>query len=244
MLKKINALEERVQRNDCPSDHYGSKLWQGAGVIVEYPSQEVEKNGELKLLQKPLDSSTDIHVISKHAAKVSSVMFALYKDIFASKLDHMSKYTFARRLAETANNHIIHNEDSEEVLLAIISEAKRIAREQNQVFVYGTLKRGYSNHAVMTDAGGVFRGETVIQDYSCINTPWFPYAVPEKGSFLEGEVYEVEDLEILDHLEGYPHLYNRQITQSRFGDVWIYFCEKDEINDYIKEYGCTKRWEN
>lgn len=75
----------------------------------------------------------------------------------------------------------------------------------------------------------------------------FPGLRLEGNSNITIEVYEVSDEEFstLDVLEGYPNFYNRKLTETEFGDAWIYFNEKemydgDEISSgdwskYLKE---------
>lgn len=111
------------------------------------------------------------------------------------------------------------------------------------VFVYGTLKIGYSNHNRMNEAKGSFVGISKVKGFGCINTPWFPYAVKSPRREIRGEVFEVPEnnLYILDRLEGYPILYNRVQIETDYGIAWIYYSENvDESN--INKYGWTEEW--
>ena len=97
----------------------------------------------------------------------------------------------------------------------------------SKVFVYGTLKKGYHNHEVLTEeSGGKFIGTTNVKDYALADLGSFPAAFPMAGSTIIGEVYEVEDLDSIDHLEGYPSFYNRIEVETVYGQAWLYFQEK------------------
>jgi gamma-glutamylaminecyclotransferase len=110
------------------------------------------------------------------------------------------------------------------------------------VFVYGTLKRGCGNHGVMVRAGGKLLGPGEVDGYACVDTPWYPYAVPRAGATIAGEVYAVANLGPLDRLEGYPSHYDRALADTRFGQAWIYFCDPAGVADHIAAYGFTKEW--
>jgi gamma-glutamylcyclotransferase (GGCT)/AIG2-like uncharacterized protein YtfP len=97
-----------------------------------------------------------------------------------------------------------------------------------KVFVYGTLRKGESNHHIIE--GCTYLGTTVLKDYSMISMGFYPAAIPVSGGRIVGEVYEVCDLvmEDLDSLEGYnprspeTSMYDRHIVKTEFGESWIY----------------------
>jgi gamma-glutamylcyclotransferase (GGCT)/AIG2-like uncharacterized protein YtfP len=103
------------------------------------------------------------------------------------------------------------------------------SKHNELVFVYGTLKKGYSNHRLLE--GATCFGEAEVRDYSMVDGPGFPYAFPKTHSWVKGEVYEVDDLGPLDRLEGYPGFYNRSkvIAQTGMGgmECWIYHLNKN-----------------
>ena len=97
------------------------------------------------------------------------------------------------------------------------------------LFVYGTLKRGYSNHSLLS--AGHFVGEAAtIEEYGFYlgtdkyapNEPEIPFllANPKTGDAavqVRGELWEVDSITLtqLDELEGHPDWYQRKkITVS------------------------------
>nr|GLL38656.1 putative gamma-glutamylcyclotransferase At3g02910 isoform X1 [Ipomoea trifida] len=80
------------------------------------------------------------------------------------------------------------------------------------IFTYGTLKRGFPNHAIMANlirSGDVtFRGEyTTVDTYPLVCGPYgIPYLInlPGSGVRIKGELYAVTDSGIvpMDDLEG------------------------------------------
>ena len=97
----------------------------------------------------------------------------------------------------------------------------------NKVAVYGTLMRGEGNHSVMERAQGKFIGDTIINGFDMYHLGGFPGCIPGAGT-IECEVYEVENMSVLDRLEGYYEhmpergLYNRMVVPTDLGDCWIY----------------------
>eukprot|EP00041_Stephanoeca_diplocostata_P027852 m.775538 g.775538 ORF g.775538 m.775538 type:complete len:136 (+) comp23259_c0_seq54:258-665(+) len=102
---------------------------------------------------------------------------------------------------------------------------------RNLVWVYGTLKRGFSNHEATGLGAGTcsFVGSATTTDryplliLSEYNIP-FLLDVPGRGQQIEGEIYDVDDamLTILDHLEGHPDFYLRRniaVTPSGSSDA-------------------------
>ncbi len=76
------------------------------------------------------------------------------------------------------------------------------------VFVYGTLKTGYSRNYILEEHSPGIPCVTV-QKFQ-MKRAGYPFIKPEpKGFPVVGELYEVSDetLKILDQIEGYPHLF-------------------------------------
>lgn len=115
------------------------------------------------------------------------------------------------------------------------------------VFVYGTLKQGEANHGVMTSADGKFITTAKLPGYYMVNTPWYPFAAKSDNDddYIEGELYKVpaEKLHILDTLEGYPQLYDRDTVSIEDLEAVIYVNRnKAEMASYEKQYGKTTNW--
>lgn len=115
------------------------------------------------------------------------------------------------------------------------------------VFVYGTLKQGEANYGVMESANGTFIAKAKLPGYYMVNTPWYPFAAKSDNDddYIEGELYKVpmEKLHILDTLEGYPQLYDRDVVSIKDLDAFIYVNRnKAEMKAYEKKYGKTTNW--
>jgi gamma-glutamylcyclotransferase (GGCT)/AIG2-like uncharacterized protein YtfP len=82
----------------------------------------------------------------------------------------------------------------------------------HKVFVYGSLKKGFGNHSLLTDSH--YLGP-------------YPGVVSGEG-IIHGELYEVDDTTFsrLDRLEGYPSFYGREETPINIGEdqviAWMY----------------------
>jgi len=101
---------------------------------------------------------------------------------------------------------------------------------EHVVFVYGTLKRGFSNHFYLE--GSEFLGEDFTKDrYFMSVFGGIPFVFRDSSEskskgFIKGEVYIVDGsvLCMLDELEGHPDEYKREIIDLKdFGKAWFYF---------------------
>jgi gamma-glutamylaminecyclotransferase len=108
---------------------------------------------------------------------------------------------------------------------------------QHFVFVYGTLRRGERNHALLADARYVGEGKTAA-GFTLLNLGPYPAAVAAShlhSPSIRGEVYEVDDgaLASLDRLEGCPALYFREQQPIRLQaggtlNAWMYLLTSGE----------------
>ena len=87
-----------------------------------------------------------------------------------------------------------------------------------RVFVYGSLRRGQGNHAVL--AGATFLGTArIAPEFTLYDLGPFPALVLDGRRAVVGEIYEVDEmlLQQLDRFEGCPRLYQRQLIRLSDG---------------------------
>ncbi len=82
------------------------------------------------------------------------------------------------------------------------------------LFVYGTLKAGFSNHYLIADCNFLGKVKT-SKKYPMVAPHYaFPYLIEKEGIgyHIEGELFSVDDnkLRLLDELEGVPEHYYRK----------------------------------
>lgn len=102
------------------------------------------------------------------------------------------------------------------------------------VFVYGTLKRGHSNHHWL--AGATFLGRRLLRGGRLHDLGPYPMAVlsPDKQAVIHGELFAVteEGLARLDQLEGYPSFYDRSLQTLSTGETaWVYHGRPAQVAD-------------
>lgn len=102
------------------------------------------------------------------------------------------------------------------------------------VFVYGTLKRGHSNHHWL--AGATFLGRRLLRGGRLYDLGPYPMAVlsTDKQAVIHGELFAVtqEGLARLDLLEGYPSFYERsQLILSTGQTAWVYHGLQEQVGD-------------
>ena len=91
------------------------------------------------------------------------------------------------------------------------------------VFVYGSLKRGFSNHALLHRAA--YLGEHVTAArYTMYDLGPYPAVSIGGRTPISGEVFAVDKLTLaaLDELEEYPRVYDRIRIATPFGAAWMY----------------------
>ncbi len=86
-----------------------------------------------------------------------------------------------------------------------------------RVFVYGTLKKGFSLHRYL--AGTRFLGEAKLSGFEMYDLGWYPGIVPGKG-VIYGEVYEIGPgtLALLDEIEDEGKEYQRKLLKVELPD--------------------------
>ena len=120
----------------------------------------------------------------------------------------------------------------------------------NRVFVYGTLKQGFSNHGLLRDAVLLSDNSVVTEKHLMLSSSpvpghGIPFVVPssdvpdmsDKFSVIYGEQWAVNDEQLarLDILESHPSWYERKkvivrdLHTQHISDVWLYFMAYDRI---------------
>ncbi len=116
-------------------------------------------------------------------------------------------------------------------------------RKNFKIFVYGTLKKGFSNHHYLSDSKFLGDAETVEKYVMYIkdNIPFV--SEREKVSRIQGEIYSVtkNTLKRIDLLEENTLWYNRKEVKVKFKksckivEAWLYFNEYEK--GYIEKSG-------
>jgi len=117
---------------------------------------------------------------------------------------------------------------------------------RHQVFVYGTLKHEGPNHAIL-GSNRILNGYTRAPGYVMVHLGGFPGAVKVKsgGWHVYGEVWDIDDkaFEMVDHLEGYPEFYHRDIIDLDIhGKAWIYALPADRYLKKGTKFIAHGRW--
>lgn len=107
------------------------------------------------------------------------------------------------------------------------------SKMRNQVFVYGTLKKGHYNHrCISMDKTAKLLIDDAFISAKMYDLGAFPAAVAG-FSQVKGEVWDVDDetLERLDHLEGHPRHYCRRMMYIIGGSVsaWVYLMDREKL---------------
>lgn len=99
----------------------------------------------------------------------------------------------------------------------------------HKVAVYGSLKKGYGNHYLLTESK--LLGKDYLSGWTMISLGSFPgiYRGPDE---IHVEIYEVTDEELasLDRLEGTPTFYRRAPVVTAYGEAWIYYLSKSKYS--------------
>jgi gamma-glutamylcyclotransferase (GGCT)/AIG2-like uncharacterized protein YtfP len=99
----------------------------------------------------------------------------------------------------------------------------------HKLFVYGTLKQGFSNNRYLETAK--FHGPNVTEDstFTMVSLGFCPAVSSNGYHAISGELFEVDDetLNRIDMLEGNGRFYNREEVLLRNGEVaWMYMMER------------------
>lgn len=117
----------------------------------------------------------------------------------------------------------------------------------NLVFVYGSLRKGFSNHHFLNNSEyiGDFTSEEqfYLITYKSLSFPYLleDLEIDRPKSNIKGEIYRVNDdvLSKLDNLESNSVIYQRKkykfLNEKNIFEAYVYILIKPPIIDYIKE---------
>ncbi len=89
----------------------------------------------------------------------------------------------------------------------------------HNIFVYGTLMKGFRNHVAMLGSRCI-SNDALLEDYAMYNVGPYPAIVKENGEKVKGELYKVSSMKIktLNMIEGEGFLYKRTPVKVKAGD--------------------------
>lgn len=103
------------------------------------------------------------------------------------------------------------------------------------IFVYGTLKKGYTGNLLLEDSKFIGNATTYLK-YTMYDNGFYPILVDKPNAPIVGELYWIdpEMVSQMDEYEGCPNLYNRFIIPVLIGDevlgAYAYFYQRDIIH--------------
>lgn len=122
------------------------------------------------------------------------------------------------------------------------------------VFIYGSLKKGQSNHRFMEQINAVYAEDAVTArpEFDLADLGAFPGLV-HSAYYVHGELYSIDKKgkRALDRFEGTPNFYYRDIIRVKSDfteiDVFAYFLSNIPsrlhfVNDYYDDAHTIKVW--
>ena len=120
----------------------------------------------------------------------------------------------------------------------------------HNIFIYGTLKRGYPNHNSYLDKENYLGSYRTVECYPLvIANKWFAPVMlhePGQGKQVLGELYQVDDdklaeldrLERTDHSKGYQRISIeiRNIANDELTYAFTYMKERIHVDNISSEY--------
>lgn len=108
---------------------------------------------------------------------------------------------------------------------------------QYPLFVYGSLKHGQVNHCFID---GPFIKNTILHDYVLYDVG-LPIVIKGQGKVI-GELYNQEDLDGIDRLEGHPYLYKREVVNTEDGPAFCYIFQIDSNSIKLNKNRMREWW--
>jgi len=127
---------------------------------------------------------------------------------------------------------------------------KKIEPFNEFLFVYGSLKKGFDNHNLLTKYAKRVGKASTVGKFAMYEDSFgnYPYLVKEPITKVIGELYEIKRKELLDKIdefEGVPEYYQRKKikvkTHKGVNLAFVYIREDENIP---KEQEPLKIWEN
>lgn len=159
------------------------------------------------------------------------------------------------RFSDDGERAVSLNDEDVKILKNFFREDE--GKRDIDIFVYGTLKRGYHNHRLLKEAQ--FLGEAWLENYGVFDVynGGFPGIKLCEGKKVYGQVYRIneEELKRVDRLEGYRgkgivgNMYEREEVEVKLSiegggyipcDVSVYVWNSKRENEYI-ESGIWKK---
>jgi len=109
------------------------------------------------------------------------------------------------------------------------------------LFVYGSLKKGFSNHHLLKKAEFKKQCKTG-EKFALINLGYYPALIEKPCYQVEGELYEIRDddeetLKAIDKLEQYPDFYDKKVIRLDSEEfAFVYYIKENVINKHIKKH--------
>lgn len=110
-----------------------------------------------------------------------------------------------------------------------------------RIFVYGTLKKEFSNNYLLKDSTFIGEGRTKDNIFYLRQLGSFPAMFKGGKDYIFGEIYHVntDTLSVLDNLENHPDWYKREIIQvvgdkGQTLDCWCYIMTPAWEKLYVK----------
>lgn len=109
------------------------------------------------------------------------------------------------------------------------------------LFVYGSLKKDFSNHHLLNKAGFIKTCKTKDK-FTMLDFGEYPALIEKPSYTIEGELYEIDDNDLktqkeIDELEEYPALYDKKIIQLDSDELaFMYYIKDNIINNIVKNY--------
>lgn len=102
--------------------------------------------------------------------------------------------------------------------------------QQETIFVYGTLKRNYSNNNRLASIGSFIK-EVKTDNKFDLRMDLFPCLLDNPINRIKGELWTLPKrrLRIIDHFKNHPKLYKRKKISIERKDVWAYFFQGGHV---------------